>query len=128
MTSVFKISASGAVMGEYKGASEREAIDAFARDAGYDDFTDLLNRVPGSSRNDIRSLEIDVEKLTAAVEAASGQAVFQDNYGDGVALVAGNSYATYRELAKAFDLDIDDFEACKVRPPRRATRFPGGPG
>jgi hypothetical protein len=52
---------------------------------------------------------LDTDKLIAAVEKASGEAVFQDSYGDGVAMVKGTSYATYSDLAEAFNLEIEDF-------------------
>ena len=109
MSKTFEIVANGNLMGEYKGHDENAAIDAYARDAGYDDFSDLLGRVEGSSRSELDVFEIDTDRLVSAVEAAAGESVFQDSYGRGVALVKGESYATYRELADAFDLDIDQF-------------------
>lgn len=109
MTKTFEIAANGVLMGEYKGRDENAAIDAFARDAGYDDFSDLLGRVEGSSRSELDVFEIDTDGLVSAVEAAAGESVFQDSYGGGVALVQGESYSTYRELADAFDLGIDRF-------------------
>jgi hypothetical protein len=111
MTKTFEIAANGNLMGEYKGANEDAAIDSYARDAGYDDFADLLANVPGSTREEVEVFEIDTDKLTAAVEAESGESVFQDSYGNGIALVKGESYATYRSLADAFGLDIDSFHA-----------------
>jgi hypothetical protein len=98
-------------MGEYRGEDEEAALDAYARDAGYADFADLLENVPGSNREEVEAFEIDTDKLVAAVESAAGEAVFEDSYGDGIALVKGESYTTHRELADAFGLDIDDFHA-----------------
>ena len=111
MTKTFEITASDVLMGEYKGHDENAAIDAFARDAGYDDYSDLLDRVPGSSRSELYVFEIDADRLFSAVEAAVGESVFQDSYGGGIALVQGESYSTYRELADAFGLDIEQFHA-----------------
>lgn len=111
MTKTFEIAANGNLMGEYKGDTADAAIDAYASDAGYDDFADLLARVEGSSRDELDVFEIDTEKLLSAVENAAGESVFQDSYGSGVALVKSTSYATYRELADAFELDIDQFHA-----------------
>ena len=111
MTKTFEIAANGNLIGEYKGADENAAIDAYARDAGYDDFADLLANVPGSTREEVEAFEIDADKLVSAVEEAAGETVFQDSYGNGIALVKGESYATYRELAEAFGLDIDTFHA-----------------
>ena len=45
------------------------------------------------------------------MESAAGEEVFQDSYGNGIALVNGESYTTHRELADAFGLDIDNFHA-----------------
>lgn len=111
MTKTFEITANGTLMGEYKGADENAAIDAYARDAGYDDFSDLLGRVDGSSRDELGVFQIDTDKLLAAVESAAGVSVFQDSYGDGVAVVNQTSYPTYRDLSAAFDIDIDAFHA-----------------
>ena len=111
MTKTFEIAANGTMMGEYKGADESAAIDAYARDAGYDDFADLLANVPGSTREEVEAFEIDTDKLADAVQPKAGESVFQDSYGNGVALVKGESYTTHRELADAFGLDIDNFHA-----------------
>ena len=110
MTKTFEIAANGTLMGEYKGADEDVAIDAYAKDAGYKDFSDAIKQV-GGSKDELDVFEIDVDKLVAAVEAAAGESVFQDSYGDGVAMVKNVSYDTYRELANAFDLDLGDFRA-----------------
>jgi len=107
MTKTFQISANGNLMGEYSGETEQDAIDAYASDAGYEDFADLLDRVPGATREEIEAFEIDTAGLFSAVEKAAGQPAFQDSYGEGVAMVDGISYATYRDLAEAFDIDID---------------------
>lgn len=107
----FEIAANGNLMGEYKGADKSAAIDAYARDAGYDDFADLLNQIEGSSIDELDVFEIDTEKLVSAVESAAGESVFQDSYGEGIALVKGVSYKNHRDLADAFNLDIDDFRA-----------------
>lgn len=111
MTKTFVITANATPMGEYKGADENEAIDAFARDAGYDNYNHLLSNVEGSTRDELDVFVLDTGKLVSAVEAAIGESIFQDSYGSGIALVKGESYSTYRELADAFDLDIDDFHA-----------------
>ena len=107
----YEITANDVLMGEYKGINAEAALDAYARDAGYDDFAGLLEAVPGSTRDEVEVFEIDMDKLCDAVADAAGQAVFQDSYGNGVALVAGQSYATHREMAEAFGLDLSDFYA-----------------
>ena len=111
MTKTFEIAANGTLMGEYNGDDPDAAIDSFARDAGYKDFADVIASIEGSSKDELFVFEIDTDKLVSAVETAAGESVFQDSYGSGVALVKGASYATYRELAEAFELDIDQFRA-----------------
>ena len=111
MTKTFQISANGNLMGEYAGETEQDAIDAYASDAGYENFADLLERVPGATREEVEVFEIDAAALFAAVEQSAGQPVFQDSYGEGVAVVDGISYSTFRELADAFDIDIDQHTA-----------------
>lgn len=105
----YEITANDTLMGEYRAADEQGALDAFARDEGYDDYDDLMANAPGSTREEVTAKAIDTDKLIAAVEAAAGKAVFQDSYGDGVALVKNESYPTYRALAEAFGLDLADF-------------------
>jgi hypothetical protein len=89
MTKTFEIADNGNLMGEYKGADEDAAVDAYASDAGYDDFADLLANVPGASRDEVEVFEIDDDKLIAAVEAKAGEAVFQDSYRTKLAQLGG---------------------------------------
>lgn len=110
MTRTFEVCANGNLMGEYKGEGPDQARDAFASDAGYEDYADLLAGVPGSSRDEIAVFEIDTARLVSAASDAAGEPVFQDSYGNGIAVVKGVSYATYRDLSEAFGLDITDFE------------------
>ena len=107
----FEIFANGTNMGEYQGNTEAAAVDAFAEDAGYDSFSDLLQNVPGSSRDDLDVCLIRTEDLCAAVEKRSGRSVLEDSYGNGVAVVNDVSYDTYRMLTEAYGLDLADFYA-----------------
>ena len=107
----YEITANDALIGEYKGATEGAALDSYARDAGYEDFADLMANVPGSTREEMDVREIDMDKLCSAVADAAGEAVFKDSYGNGVALVGDQSYASHREMAEAFGLDLSDFYA-----------------
>ena len=58
MTKTFEIAANGNLVGEYKGVDENAAIDAYARDAGYNDFADLLANVPDSTRSEVEAFEV----------------------------------------------------------------------
>lgn len=49
----YKVLVNGVLMGYYLAESVEDAFDVYARDAGYEDFADLLARLPGSSRDEI---------------------------------------------------------------------------
>ena len=92
-------------MGEHQGESESATLDSYAQAAGYPDFSELLDSVPNSTRDEIDVFEIDTQRLIDAIP----KAVYQDAYGDGVALVDGVSFATYHELAHFFGMKLEDF-------------------
>ena len=101
----FQISVNSADMGEYHAESAAQALDAYARDAGYDSYAEVVAQFG----DDAQAFEIDVDALCAAVEEVTGVTVFQDSYGNGVALVGGKSYATHKELAESIGRDISEF-------------------
>jgi len=45
-------------LGDYTVENEDQALDAFARDAGCSNYADMLDRVPGSSRDDVKVVEV----------------------------------------------------------------------
>lgn len=100
----YMIEAGDVRMGEYRAESMAEALEKYADDAGFESYDDLVNRYGSAS-----IYRIDSEALTSAVAESLGVAIFQDSYGDGVALVRGESVATYAELAEMAGLDIDKF-------------------
>ena len=55
----FAICANGTPVGEYKGETLEEAIDAYASDAGYSDFDDMAQEV-GATKEELAINEIDV--------------------------------------------------------------------
>lgn len=67
MSTIYEIIANGNRMGSYRAASESEAVDAFARDAGYSSHADLLERVPGASRD-----QLVITEQTAPVRLTAG--------------------------------------------------------
>ena len=101
----FQISANGTDMGEYRAESAAQALDAYARDAGYDSYAEVVAQFG----DDAEAFEIDVDALCAAAEEATGATVSQDSYGNGVALMGGKSYATHKELAESIGRDVSEF-------------------
>lgn len=103
----FAISANGTDMGEYAADSAAQALDAYARDAGYADYATVAREFG----DDATATEIDADALCLAVEQKTGHAVFQDSYGSGIALVNGVSFPTYAELADSIGKTVADFAA-----------------
>lgn len=103
----FSISANDTDMGEYTAASAAEALDKYARDAGYKDYADVVAQVG----DDATAHEINVDALCNAVTEKTGFPVFQDSYGNGlgVASVNDKSYATYADLAASIGRPLFDF-------------------
>lgn len=101
----FQISANDTDMGEYSAENAEQALNEYARDAGYKDYADAVAQFG----DDATAYEIDADALCDAVTKATGHAVFQDSYGSGVALVGGKSYATHKDLAGSIGRDIADF-------------------
>lgn len=103
----FSISANDTDMGEYKADTAEQALDKYARDAGYKDYADAAAQVG----DDATAHKIDVDALCNAVTAKTGFAVFQDSYGNGlgVASVNDKSYATYADLAASIGRPLFDF-------------------
>lgn len=48
----------GVFFGEYPGKNEKNALDNMAKDAGYTDYTDLINQIPNASANELEIYEI----------------------------------------------------------------------
>ena len=103
----FQISANDTDMGEYHADSAEQALNAYARDAGYKDYADVAAQVG----DDATARQIDTDALCNSVTQATGHDVSQDSYGHGVALVNGKSYATHQELAASIGRDIAEFFA-----------------
>lgn len=104
---VFQITANDTDMGEYIADSAAEALNAYAKDAGYSDYSE----VAAQFGDDAVAVEIDTNALCEAVEQATGKSVFQDSYGSGVALVDGVSYATHQDMAALIGKSVADFVA-----------------
>lgn len=48
-----RVYANGEDMGVYEGGSDDAILDAYAQDAGYQDFADLLEQVPDATRDEV---------------------------------------------------------------------------
>ncbi len=59
----YRIIANGTDMGTYAGSDEEAALDAYAQDAGYADYDDLLEEVQGSSRGEVEVREATQEEI-----------------------------------------------------------------
>lgn len=103
----FNISANDTNFGEYNGATAAEALDAYARDAGYADYADVVKQFG----DDAIATEIDTDALCTAAGNFFKSAVFQDSYGSGVALIDGMSFDNYTQLAEAIGKRVWDFKA-----------------
>jgi hypothetical protein len=102
--STFFIEANGP-MGEYVADSASEALDLYARKAGYRDYADVVAQFG----DDAKASRVDTVALALDVENALNTRVFQDHYGDGVALVFNASVATFDDLAQLIDKRVWDY-------------------
>ena len=104
---IFSIDANGTDAGEYHGETAAEALDVYAREAGYADYAEVIKEFG----DDAVAIEINIEALCIAVSNDKNMIVFQDSYGSGIALVDGISYLTYQELAQSIGKNCWDFQA-----------------
>lgn len=58
---------SGAMLGTYEAETEDQALDKMAQDAGYKDYSDLLDNVPDSSKDELMITGLDAETITEYV-------------------------------------------------------------
>lgn len=103
---VFYIEA-GEIQTEYRGENATQALNAYARDAGYSDYDDLVSEFGPVDL----CIKLDIQALCTAVGEKAGVPVFEDSYGNGVALVGDKSYSSYQELAAAHGLNCWDYKA-----------------
>jgi hypothetical protein len=107
---VYHFTANDNPFGEYRAETEEQARDMYADDLGYGTWAEMFaeEHLKGTESG-IDVLEIDTKALCAAVTDATGHLVFEDSYGDGVALVNNVSYATYQDLAESIGKNCWDF-------------------
>ena len=103
--STFFVEANGTPMGEYSADTGGEALDLYARKAGYPSYADVVAQFG----DDAKASRVDTVALALDVENALNTRVFQDSYGDGVALVFNASVATFDDLAKFVDKRVWDY-------------------
>ena len=111
--SIFIIDANGTEMGEYRAATAQDALEQFAQDAGYDSIADMTE-VTGIDSN-VLICQINTEALVNDYSAKTGKTLFQDSYGDGVAVLAdGTRFDCYADIALAIDMTLDDFVMSRI--------------
>jgi len=103
----FTISVNDSDMGCYVAGTATEALDAYASDAGFKDYADASAQFG----DDATAIEIDTDALCEAVTASTGFTVFQDSYGNGIALVDGDSYDNWQQLSESIGKNCWDFKA-----------------
>lgn len=101
----FLVVANGSMMGEYHAESAADALDAYARDASYADYADVVSQFG----DEATARRIDDGALCVSVAKVTGHLVYQDGYGGGVALIDGVSYPDYESVARLIGRDITDF-------------------
>ena len=98
---------SGEVQSEYRGETAADALNAYARDAGYRDYDELVREFGPVEL----CIELDIQALCTAVGEKAGVPVFEDSYGTGVALLGDKSYSSYQVLAAAHGLNCWNYKA-----------------
>lgn len=91
----------GDIVSEYRATSADEALEQYARDAGMSDYRELVSE--WGSVDSVDVLDTD------AIVKALPHAVFDDAYGDGIALIDGRSYASWRDVCEQYDIDYCDY-------------------
>ena len=108
----FYIEANATPMGEYKAPSKMQALDAYAIDAGYNDYHDMLCQLnpesPVDHGGDEMCLEIDTKALIAAVEQKTGLACCQPSFDGAVIILNGDVWETWELFAEENGLLIQD--------------------
>lgn len=106
--STFTIDANGTEMGEYRAATAQDAHTAYVHDSGYASVADMIE-VTGIDAY-VWIHQIDTDALTAAFNEKKDELLFQDSYGDGVAVLAdGTRFQCYADIATAIDMTLYDF-------------------
>lgn len=106
--SIYTIDANCTYMGEYRAESAESALEQFVQDAGYNSVADMLE-VTGID-NSVLVNKINTEALVDAYSKKTGETLYQDSYGDGVAILSdGTCFDCYESIAAAINMTLDDF-------------------
>ena len=109
----FYIEANATPMGEYKAPSKMQALHAYAIDAGYNDYHDMLCQLSPSSPVEYGGeewvREIDTKALTAAVEQKTGLACCQPSFDGAVIIMSGDVWETWELFAESNGFLLRDF-------------------
>jgi len=104
---VFHIEANGTDMGCYHAATASEALDTYAKDAGYSDYLEVVEQFG----DETCVTQIDTDRLSGVVSEKLNAIVMQDAYGWGVALVNGRLVLTWDDMAHLIGRKVWEFEA-----------------
>ena len=108
----FYIEANATPMGEYQAPTKMQALNAYAHEAGYDSYIDMLCQLSGDSpimkEGEEMVREIDTDTLVHDVEQKTGLACCQPSF-DGVVQQGGTVFATWGLFAEANGFLIQDF-------------------
>jgi hypothetical protein len=80
-----RVIANGTDMGVYEGDDEDAVLDAYARDAGYADYADLLDSVPDASPEDVELEAVGIARLFGGDAARQRADTYADEHGGTVA-------------------------------------------
>jgi hypothetical protein len=108
---LWNISVNASDMGEFQAASAAEALEAYAVDSGYKNYAELQELYPLDDDDDEIVTEIDTDAIVDAAAKHYDALVFQDSYGDGVALINNKSYKSWADLCAAMGKNTWDFKA-----------------
>ena len=109
----YYIEANATPMGEYQAPTKMQALDAYAIDAGYNDYNGMLYQLNPSSPveygGEEMCWEIDTKALVAAVEQKTGLVCCQPSFDGAVIIHDGDVWETWELFAEENGLLIKNF-------------------
>ena len=103
---VYMVEANAQYIGAYEAESENNALDLYAQDAGYENYAEQASQFG----DDAIAVQIDQKKLFSDLSNETGFSVFQDSYGEAVALAGGIRFETYEAIASYLQKEIGEYK------------------